>query len=178
MTAIDVAAAEPHTIYFTTISGQFGIHDVRAPASSSSPSLRVSKNGDENGMGGGGSTRELLTLSDKKIGGFSLHPHRPHLLATASLDRMLKLWDLRKIGGRDEWRLPTLLGEHESRLSVSHASFNAAGQVATASYDDTVKIYDFGGVARERVGESLSEERMKPRVVVPHNNQTGRWVTM
>ena len=197
VTAIDMAPSDPNTMYFSTIEGRFGIYDMRAPqkSSSSKPASPSSTNG-TSASSSGGSLRELLTLSEKKIGGFSLHPHNPHFVATASLDRMLKVWDLRKMSGRDDWRLPALLGEHESRLSVSHASFNEAGQVATASYDDTIKIYDFWGGARGdnknvaagagagagastwKVGASLSTEQMKPSVIVPHNNQTGRWVTM
>jgi hypothetical protein len=73
---------------------------------------------------------------------------------------------------------PSLLGEHESRLSVSHASWNSAGQVATTSYDDTVKIHDFSKAATWTPGEEISEAAMKPTTVIRHNNQTGRWVTM
>jgi hypothetical protein len=74
--------------------------------------------------------------------------------------------------------MPALVGKHESRLSVSHAAFNYAGQVATASYDDTVKIYDFSDCGNWKAGHALGEEEMKPKAIVPHNNQTGRWVTM
>ena len=90
----------------------------------------------------------------------------------------MKVWDLRKINGKDEWRTPALVGEHESRLSVSHAAFNSVGQVATASYDDTVKIHSLEGMGEWRAGKSLGDEEMKPSTVVQHNNQTGRWVTM
>ncbi len=159
VSGVEISAHAPHVLHFTTLEGRFGMHDMRTnPGTSSST--------------------ELLQLSEKKIGGFSLHPGAAHIVATASLDRMLKIWDLRRIGGRAEWRLPALVGEHLSALSVSHAAFNAAGQVATASYDDTVKIHDFGDVAGWKVGMTLGEERMRPAAVVPHNNQTGRWVTM
>lgn len=121
---------------------------------------------------------QIFQLSDKKIGGFTLHPLHPHLVATASLDRTLKIWDLRKISGKGENRSPALVGEHTSKLSVSHAAWNSAGQVATASYDDTIKIHDFGNCADWKVGVEMGEEEMEPSVVVPHNNQTGRWVTM
>ena len=161
VTGIDVPFNSPSTLYFSTMNGSLGRHDTRAPADNS-----------------GGT--ELYQLSEKKIGGFSLHPLQPHLLATASLDRMMKIWDLRKISGARgaEWRLPALMGEHESRLSVSHAAWNEAGQIATASYDDTVKIYDFPGSADWKVGYDIGDGGMKPATVVPHNNQTGRWVTM
>ena len=138
------------------------MHDTRSPSS------------------GKTSATTLLQLSDKKIGGFSIHPTAPHLVATASLDRTLKLWDLRKLSGRGTDRLPALLAEHESRLSVSHAAFNAAGQIATSSYDDTIKIHTLPSEysTSSSVGQELSEDEFKPSVVVPHNNQTGRWVTI
>ncbi|KAL1306625.1 hypothetical protein AAFC00_005304 [Neodothiora populina] len=159
LSGVEMSRENPNMLYFTTLSGQFGYHDIRAPP---------------NNTGG----TALLQLSEKKIGGFSLHPAHPHFVATASLDRTLKLWDLRKISGKGENRLPALVGEHESRLSVSHAAFNSAGQVATASYDDTVKIYDFSACGSWKPGHELSDEEMKPATMVPHNNQTGRWVTI
>jgi len=159
LSGVEMSRNDPNMLYFTSLEGRFGMHDIRGPTNNT-----------------GGS--QLMQLSDKKIGGFSLHPIHPHFIATASLDRTIKLWDLRKISGRGDARLPALVGEHESKLSVSHAAFNAAGQVATASYDDTVKIYDFSGAGSWKVGHTLSEDEMRPATVVPHNNQTGRWVTM
>jgi WD repeat-containing protein 76 len=150
---------DPHMLYFSTLHGAFGMYDMRTPAEQSA------------GL-------EIFQLSEKKIGGFSLHPLHPHLVATASLDRTMKVWDLRKISGKKGSRTPALIGEHESRLSVSHAGWNSAGQVATSSYDDTIKIHDFSTCADWAPSVTLSEEEMKPSAVIPHNNQTGRWVTM
>ena len=163
VSGIDMAAADPNILYFTTLNGGFGKHDTREK----------------------GAKTELYQLSEKKIGGFSLHPLAPHYLATASLDRTMKLWDLRKITKK----LPTLVGEHESRLSVSHAAFNTAGQVATSSYDDSIKIHSFGigsksGTAaleamnKWSAGFQLTEAQGKPETIVRHNCQTGRWVTI
>ena len=159
VSGVDMSATDPHTLYFTTLNGAFGRYDTRQPAN----------------------TVELFQLSEKKIGGFSLHPLIPHYAATASLDRFLRIWDLRKITKK----LPTMVGEHESRLSVSHAAFNTAGQVATTSYDDTIKIHSFGlGSSKKGLGESmesmnewkpgfqLDDEIMKPETVIRHNNQT------
>lgn len=157
ISGVQVVASEPHMLYFATLDGTFGMHDTRAK-----------------------SETQRFQLSEKKIGGFNLHPTAPHLVATASLDRTLKLWDLRKISGKGANRLPTLVGEHVSRLSVSAASWNERGQVATSSYDDTVKIYDFSDCAGAgwKPGATLDDDSMEPKTIVPHNNQTGRWVTM
>lgn len=156
ISAIDMPTTDPNMIIFSTLQGSLGRHDVRTKVSEA----------------------EIWSLTDQKIGGFSLHPRYPHLVATASLDRTLKIWDLRKLQGRGDARAPALLGEHESRLSVSHASWNSAGDVATSSYDDRIKIYSFADAGGWAAGAALDGKRMEPTRQIPHNNQTGRWVTI
>ena len=150
-----IAIPDPHMLMFSTIEGEFGRHDTRTPDDT-----------------------EIWQLSDKKIGGFTLHPSFPHLVATASLDRTLKIWDLRKIVGGKDSKIPNLMGEHESRLSISHASWSSAGHVATSSYDDTIKIHSFLDAASWKVGHEIPEADMAPVSTIKHNNQTGRWVTI
>ncbi|KAJ5577407.1 DNA damage-binding protein cmr1 [Penicillium hispanicum] len=156
LSGVDMAADDPHTLYWTTLDGMFGSYDTRVPL-----------------------TEKVVTrwqLSEKKIGGFSLCPSQPHYFATASLDRFMRLWDLRKLS----LDAPEPVAEHESRLSVSHAAFNAAGQIATSSYDDTLKIYDLAakGISTWKPGYALSDEEFTPDTRVRHNCQTGRWVTI
>ncbi|KAL2785197.1 WD40-repeat-containing domain protein [Aspergillus keveii] len=155
VSGIDMAAEDPNTIYWTTLDGAFGRYDLRTKRQSSVATWQ---------------------LSEKKIGGFSLYQTHPHYFATASLDRTMRLWDLRKLSHTD----PVSIGEHTSRLSVSHAAFNSAGQIATSSYDDTLKIYDFSarGISSWKPGHALDDSQMKPDTVVRHNCQTGRWVTI
>lgn len=153
ISALDMPHEEPNMLYFSTLDGSIGRYDMRAPGS-----------------------EEIWNICQHKIGGFSLHPLQSHLLATASLDRTLKIWDLRKFAGKGEQRLPTLIGDHSSRLSVSHASWSAGGQIATSSYDDTVKIYNFNNASTWKEGENIND--MEPAHQIRHNNQTGRWVTI
>ena len=154
LSGIEIDPSSPHILYFSRLDGYVGRTDTRSDTDT-----------------------ELYALSDKKIGGFSIHPQYPHYLATASLDRFMRVWDLRKISGRGEDRTPVMVGEHLSTLSVSHAAFNSVGQVATASYDDTIKIHSFEGMGSWTTGTTLGEKAMQPKVI-KHNNQTGRWVTM
>ncbi|KAK4097039.1 WD repeat-containing protein [Parathielavia hyrcaniae] len=156
ISAIDMPSSDPNMIIFSTLQGSLGRHDLRTKPE----------------------TAEIWGLTDHKIGGFSLHPLHPHLVATASLDRTLKIWDLRKIEGKGVARAPALLGSHDSRLSVSHASWSSAGHVATSSYDDRIKIYAFPDAGQWSAGAKLTDEQMQPVRQVPHNNQTGRWVTI
>lgn len=155
ISALEMPTSDPNMLYFSTLGGNVGRYDMRAPGS-----------------------EELWSLSENKIGGFSLHPLQPHLVATASLDRTLKIWDLRKISGKGDMRHPALIGEHASRLSVSHASWSAGGHIATSSYDDTVKIYNFSDAGKWSAGQDIGEKAMEPAHKISHNNQTGRWVTI
>ncbi|KAI4207939.1 MAG: hypothetical protein LQ346_000276 [Caloplaca aetnensis] len=155
ISGVEMDPLTPHLLYFSRLDGHVGRIDTRGPH-----------------------TADFFQLSEKKIGGFSLNPTCPHFIATASLDRTMRIWDLRKIGGKKGAQLPALCGEHESRLSVSHAAFNSAGQVATASYDDTVKIHSFDGMSGWSAGRDLTEREMAPSAIIRHNNQTGRWVTI
>ncbi|KAL8952500.1 MAG: hypothetical protein Q9222_001603 [Ikaeria aurantiellina] len=156
ISGVEMDPQTPHLLYFSRLDGHVGRIDTRAANSV-----------------------DIFALSEKKIGGFSLNPSVPHFIATASLDRTMRIWDLRKLSGKKGEQLPALCGEHESRLSVSHAAFNAAGQVATASYDDTVKIHTFEDMGAWKAGgRELTAKEMQPSTVVRHNNQTGRWVTI
>lgn len=152
---IEVDPTSPSIIYFSRLDGHVGRTDTRSPGHA-----------------------DIFQLSEKKIGGFSMHPGNPQFLATASLDRFMRVWDLRKMNGKGGEQKPALIGEHESRLSISHAAFNSAGQVATASYDDTVKIHTFENMGSWAPGRNISEKEIAPSAIVRHNNQTGRWVTM
>lgn len=155
LSGVEMDPTAPHMLYFSRLDGHVGRTDTRAA-----------------------NTTDVFQLSEKKIGGFSLNPANPHFIATASLDRYLRIWDLRKLSGKASRQLPALIGEHESRLSVSHAAFNSAGQVATASYDDTIKIHTFDGMGSWSPGHKVSDDEMAPSSIIRHNNQTGRWVTM
>lgn len=157
LSGLQIDPKTPQVIYFSRLDGCIGRHDTREQASAAT----------------------IWQLSEKKIGGFSIHPQYSHYLATASLDRTMRLWDLRKLTfWEGDGKIPALLGSHMSRLSISHAAFNSVGQVATSSYDDTIKVYNFEGMSSWKEGKALDDSTMEPTHVVKHNNQTGRWVTM
>lgn len=155
MTAIDMPTDNANLLWFTTIDGSLGKQDLRV----------------------GPHKHDLWSLSDQKIGGFSLHPLHADLLATASLDRHMRLWDLRMLGKNGKVGR-ALVGENQARLSVSHAAFSRAGHVATSSYDDKIRIHVFPDAGSWTKGHELDDDDMEPAVEIKHNNQSGRWVTI
>lgn len=76
ITCLDVSPEAKDVIFFSTMEGSLGRFDRRS--------------------GSRGSKADIWSLTDNKIGGFAVHPLLPHLVATASLDRTLKVWDLRE----------------------------------------------------------------------------------
>ncbi|OLL25599.1 DNA damage-binding protein CMR1 [Neolecta irregularis DAH-3] len=138
---------------FSNTNGSIGRRDLRQPPASTN----------------------LYDLHEAKIGGISLHPLAPHLLVTSSLDRTMKLWDLRKISGSKSWKSSSSIGEYNSPLSVSCAYWNKDTIVAT-SYDDTIRIFPHQNSVQWPVDHDLGI--MKPEYTIKHDNQTGRWVTI
>jgi WD40 repeat protein len=159
----DISLIDPATIYFSTLEGGFGIRDLRAKKSPHA-------------------TKELLQLCEKKIGGFAVNPNASYQIATASLDRSLKLWDLRAVSNvraTDDMpahRTAHLYGAYPSRLSVSCASWNRSGSIVVNGYDDTINVFDVRSSADWKQTTNLGE--LKPNVRIKHNCQTGRWVSI
>ncbi len=64
-------------------------------------------------------------------------PQDPRRLVTASYDRSARVWNL------DDWHNPIILRGHQGKLRF--ADFTARGDVITASFDGTVKIWTLHG---------------------------------
>ncbi|KAG8409290.1 hypothetical protein J3459_017597 [Metarhizium acridum] len=127
--------------------------------------------------------------TDMPISALDMAHSEPNMLyfstldgATSHRDRVARQnhedMGYQKISGKGDLRHPALLGEHESRLSVSHASWSAAGHIATSSYDDTIKIYDLATQAAGRQDTTYPPKQCSRNTRIHHNNQTGRWVTI
>ncbi|ODQ67745.1 WD40 repeat-like protein [Nadsonia fulvescens var. elongata DSM 6958] len=166
------AGSDPNLLYFTTLEGQMGRKDIR----------QDTKNNDA----------DLYRLHDKKIGGFHVNPIAPHLVVTASLDRTMKLWDMRMINKKeDSESTPHLCGVYDSRLSISCAEWNGNNNVVVNGYDDSIRVFDFNTsfakselkLESSQVFNNLDDKEYTTETLVPtarvkHNCQTGRWVTI
>ncbi|KAF8983140.1 hypothetical protein BGZ46_010805 [Entomortierella lignicola] len=105
-------------------------------------------------------------LHEKKVGCVNVNPKYGHLIITSSLDRTMKIWDVRTFGQHKEEEPIPELGEFPHRLSVTSKS------IASTSYDDYVRIFN-------NFEPGLPEIKEIPEPVrIHHNNQSGRWVTM
>ncbi|CAM9667595.1 unnamed protein product, partial [Choristocarpus tenellus] len=95
----------------------------------------------------------------------------------ASLDRTVKVWDVRSLGRGKGKRSessakPKVLAEMPHHRSVNSAHFSPGGGewMVTVGQDDKLRLYR--DVAQQANGVKISPEH-----VMPHNNQTGRWLT-
>lgn len=120
---------------------------------------------------------QLRRLSDKKIGSFCINPKRPYEIATGSLDRTLRIWDVRKLVDKPEWSqyedFPSheIVSTYDSRLSVSAVSYSPTDNTLVCNgYDDTIRLFDVSS-------NSLPEE-LDPKLTLKHNCQSGRWTSI
>eukprot|EP00903_Cladosiphon_okamuranus_P012115 g11367.t1 len=110
---------------------------------------------------------------EKKANTVHTHPTNSYLFVTASLDRSVRLWDARNLGAGTG---PSGVGgmKHLAELphfrSVNSAHFNPTGEwMATVCQDDKIRLYQDLAEAK---GPQVSATH-----ALPHNNQTGRWLT-
>lgn len=107
------------------------------------------------------------TLHERKIGTVSTSEANEQLICTASLDRTLKIWDLRMIKEKKSC-VERFVSEYQCNLSISSAFWNLKGDIVTTSYDDYLRVFTDAG----------KMSTLEPTYAVRHNNQTGRWVTV
>ncbi|KAF9583590.1 hypothetical protein BGW38_009103 [Lunasporangiospora selenospora] len=112
-------------------------------------------------------------LHEKKVGCVNVNPIHSHLIATSSLDRTMKIWDVRTFGKYKEDEPVAELAEFPHRLSVTSAMWSPDGaSIASTSYDDYVRIFN-------NFDPALPDITNIPEPIkIPHNNKSGRWVTM
>lgn len=144
-------------LHLTTLGGEFTTLDLREPSKNLS----------------------FRRLSDKKIGSMDLDPKKPYQIATGSLDRTLKIWDLRNTVDNPDWisyedfSSLGLVSTYDSRLSVSAVSFSPTDNTLVCNgYDDTIRLFDMNNN-----GSQLASD-LQPRLTIKHNCQSGRWTSI
>lgn len=150
-------------MFYATKNGEFGKIDIRSPKHSS----------------------VTLRMADKKIGGFAINPLDPNLVATASLDRTMKLWDLRYqvvcdwSKHDDGYKTATNYAIYDSKLSVSTVDWNRSNDLVCNGYDNTINIFNLNEHPELKLHEGLDHPHvLEPENSIPHNCKTGRWVSI
>jgi len=131
--------------YFGNNNGQFGIQDVRTKNST-----------------------KLYALHGSRIHSLHSQPSNSNILATASLDRMVYLWDLRKLP-TDTDAVETAknsLYALDHGLAVTSVQFSTSPKLklATVCNDNYIRFWD-------NLKTSTTPIQMS------HDNKTGKWLT-
>lgn len=153
-------------LFMSTLSGEFVQHDLREK--------RRTRN----------ASHDYLRLHDKKIGGLTVNPTNTYQIATSSLDRSLRIWDLRNVGKSvysefEGQKSPDLYGSYSSRLSISCASWNSENRLVCNGYDDIISLFDLNKSPSElKVEPPELPNNLAPFNKIRHNCQTGRWVSI
>lgn len=182
---INLCHDDPNMLYLTTLEGNFYKHDMRTKFNMKA--------------------KDLLRLHDKKIGSFSINPNNSQQIATASLDRSLRIWDLRNVSNCEwsdysEQYSPHLYGGFTSRLSISGVDWNQENRLVCNGYDDNIYVFDLSGndqlplvnewkqdytpnfkKSKKKDDDEEVElplDTIKPFTKIRHNCQTGRWVSI
>ncbi|KAF9425230.1 hypothetical protein BGZ94_007729 [Podila epigama] len=113
-------------------------------------------------------------LHEKKVGCVNVNPKYSNLIVTSSLDRTMRIWDIRKFSShKDDDELLEELAQCPHRLSVTSAMWSPDGaSIASTSYDDNIRVFN-----NFEPGLPTVKEIPEP-IMIRHNNQSGRWVTM
>jgi WD40 repeat protein len=103
-------------------------------------------------------TKETYDVATNKLGSIQVHPLNTFEVMTASRDRHVYVWDIRQITAP--------LTEFSHDRSVTAAYWDSTGKrVSSISHDNTIRLFDYTDTLVETIR-------------IPHNNQTGRWLTM
>ena len=107
----------------------------------------------------------VVQLHDRKLYCVDVCPSAPWLVASASIDRTVALWDVRKFAGGGKKPKPLETLDHG--LAVTAARFSSSGtRLLTTCNDDLLRVY-----------EGASGSTWKLRSSAKHNNNTGRFIT-
>lgn len=107
----------------------------------------------------------MYTPREKKIGCLHLNPVNPHLLATASNDRTVTIWDVRMWDHKKDLSVGEPLQTIEHGYSVTSCYWSPNGDIlATTSYDDYIRLFDL----------NKDTKSLDLKSAIRHNNHTGR----
>ncbi|KAG9286369.1 hypothetical protein G9A89_014535 [Geosiphon pyriformis] len=128
--------------YASSIGGTVSVCDVREP----------------------GSSHIDYQMHGRKITCVSVNPISPNLIVTSSLDRTIRLWDIRALSIED----PQYLQECHEDKAISSVYWSPKGtQILATIWEDNINVLNY----------KSDTKKLTQHLRIEHNNNTGRWVT-
>ncbi|KAH3684323.1 hypothetical protein WICPIJ_004703 [Wickerhamomyces pijperi] len=123
---------------------------------------------------------QILRLHNEKITGFALNPKDENYLATSSLERQLKVWDLRFVkdcdwyfheGSEAQYQTAGDLMRYDSRLSISYVDWNQSNQLVTSGFANELNLFNLKDISQVQY-DSYHTSLLSPDVTKRHNCRT------
>ncbi|CAH0521809.1 unnamed protein product [Peronospora belbahrii] len=114
-------------------------------------------------------------LHEKKINTVHQHPSCDVIVATASLDRTVCLWDARKLCSTKSTPLVTL--PHYRSVNCAYFSPRDGAWLVTVGQDSYIDMFDTSSLVEGKALNNKSTITLPSSIRVRHNNMTGRWLT-
>ncbi|KAK3278453.1 hypothetical protein CYMTET_13611, partial [Cymbomonas tetramitiformis] len=120
-----------------------------------------------------GSAVSSVQLHLKKLNTVSLEPGEERVLATATGDGTVRVWDVRKLapGVKPLATLP-----HQKSVQSAVFDPSCSGRLLSTSYDDKLTIWEPTPSRAASEGWLSSGKSAQRAASIKHNNQTGRWI--
>lgn len=107
---------------------------------------------------------QSYALHERKVGGLSLCPTQPHLIATCSLDNVVAIWDRRSLKSNE----PLISLPYRRAVTAVNWHPTRSDRLVSTCYDDHVRIHRLNPALNGTLDD----------INIAHNNQTGRWITV
>mgnify|MGYP001296395253 CR=1 FL=1 len=120
----------------------------------------------------------FIPRHNKKVNTLSIDSHgKDWLLASASSDTTINIWDIRKLSAQKNAMISLELPQASQGAEWAP---NGSGMLAATCFDDKLRVYSLSGPAEKMAASQAktvtTNKGIQPTATIKHCTKTGRWV--